>query len=462
MGRKLKSALTLVLAIILAAACALPAMASSQGAKGSMKVVFLDEGTPVKGITYKAYRISGGSELGKINLEGDFAKYGTSLNGQMSNSEWRAAAHNLLDFVKTNGVLPDAQGTTDEAGTIIFPNLEKGIYLVDGNVVTIERNTYTPQPFWVKVEEGDESYAEPKFDRKTEPKPDEDVTYGNLKITKIVSGEDADQKEKFPFRVSLSGTYSGDDGTQDAGSIKGKYGDLKFENGTAEFTLKHGESVMAESLPTGISYEVIELDPKEYTPSYEGATGVIPINASAYVIVTNSKGSGSASTPSPTPEETQPTPTPSEQNPNKPTPGGDDPNGQTPGGDNPNGQTPGGVTPGGTTQNPTETPGADDPNQGNNNNNNNNQGNNGSSNQGNNNGGNNGSYNGSSNQGGNNGSSNTPTAQDWENNNAKGNIDTGDNSMPGFLIVLILLCEAAILIVSHRTLNRPSGKKGSR
>ena len=53
---------------------------------------------------------------------------------------------------------------------------------------------------------------------------------GDLKISKTVAGEEADQKQEFPFTLTLDCP------------INGPYGGLTFANGVANFTLKHGES----------------------------------------------------------------------------------------------------------------------------------------------------------------------------------------------------------------------------
>ena len=73
-----------------------------------------------------------------------------------------------------------------------------------------------------------------------------------------------DRDKKFEFTIEL--------GT----AISGTYGEIVFENGKASVSLKGGESVMAENLPTGISYKVNE----KQGPGYEltekkGDTGVI-------------------------------------------------------------------------------------------------------------------------------------------------------------------------------------------
>ncbi|MBQ9064513.1 MAG: hypothetical protein IJ123_03605 [Blautia sp.] len=71
---------------------------------------------------------------------------------------------------------------------------------------------------------------------------------GNLTISKTVSSDqEADNDLSFSFRVVLS-----------SNAITGTYGDLTFTNGTATFSLRNGESVTAEGLPTGITYTVTE------------------------------------------------------------------------------------------------------------------------------------------------------------------------------------------------------------
>ena len=57
--------------------------------------------------------------------------------------------------------------------------------------------------------------------------------------------------------------------------MTGEYGDLTFENGQAEFTLRDGETVAAENLPNGISYTVTEDDYSAdgYETSSENASG---------------------------------------------------------------------------------------------------------------------------------------------------------------------------------------------
>ena len=97
-------------------------------------------------------------------------------------------------------------------------------------------------------------------------------TSGNLTVSKTVSGSGADKLKDFTFTVTL------DDKT-----LSGEYGDMTFENGVANFTLKHGESKTAQGLPAGMKYTVTESNNSGYTVTSkvdgedkEEAAGKIP------------------------------------------------------------------------------------------------------------------------------------------------------------------------------------------
>ncbi|WP_447512240.1 DUF7601 domain-containing protein, partial [Clostridioides difficile] len=64
-----------------------------------------------------------------------------------------------------------------------------------------------------------------------------------------VTGNAGDKNKDFNFTVTLSDK-----------TISGVYGDLKFTDGVATFTLKNGESKTATNLPAGIDYEVTETE----------------------------------------------------------------------------------------------------------------------------------------------------------------------------------------------------------
>ena len=110
--------------------------------------------------------------------------------------------------------------------------------------------------------------------------------YGNLTVSKTVTGKAGDTEQKFTFTVKLDR------------AISGAYGDMTFNNGTAVVTLKHGESSTAIKLPADIHYTVTESDNDGYTVTANGATGVISDGKTAVAAFINTKDSDAPDQPS--------------------------------------------------------------------------------------------------------------------------------------------------------------------
>ncbi len=103
---------------------------------------------------------------------------------------------------------------------------------------------------------------------------------GVLVVSKTVAGEGADETKTWHFRVELSDK-----------SVTGEHGDMTFNNGVAEFTLKHGGSAKATELPADVTYTVTETeaDQDDYTTSSSGASGTITDGGTAEAKFTNTK-----------------------------------------------------------------------------------------------------------------------------------------------------------------------------
>ncbi len=110
--------------------------------------------------------------------------------------------------------------------------------------------------------------------------PDEDT--GNLTVYKKVIGLRGEKKRDFTFVVTLEDK-----------TISGSYGGMEFQDGRAEFTLRHDQSVTAEGLPAGIRYTVKEGDNEGYTVYKYNDTGLIAADKTVTVRFTNFKGAGS-------------------------------------------------------------------------------------------------------------------------------------------------------------------------
>lgn len=107
--------------------------------------------------------------------------------------------------------------------------------------------------------------------------------YGNLTVTKSVTGNAGDKTKEFSFTVML--------GKLGDTVISGTYGEMTFTGGVAKFTLKHGKSKTATGLPAGISYTVTETeaDMDGYDTSASGSSGTVPGGGAASAGFTNTK-----------------------------------------------------------------------------------------------------------------------------------------------------------------------------
>ena len=68
---------------------------------------------------------------------------------------------------------------------------------------------------------------------------------------------------------------------------------MTFQNGVADFTLTHGQTVTASRLPAGLTYTVTEEASEEYTAIWTGQNGTIQTNAVAQVHCINEKNEDS-------------------------------------------------------------------------------------------------------------------------------------------------------------------------
>lgn len=132
------------------------------------------------------------------------------------------------------------------------------------------------------------------------------IRKGALEIHKEVSGNRGETDREFHFTVTLTGSSSA--GTQDA-DVKGNYiavytkqggtteqRTITFTDGkSAEFTLKHDESLTIEGLPAGLTYEVTETEKNTdgYSTTGTGWTGTIPTGDTVQAEFENYRNSSS-------------------------------------------------------------------------------------------------------------------------------------------------------------------------
>ncbi len=105
-----------------------------------------------------------------------------------------------------------------------------------------------------------------------------DRKLGGLSVSKTVSGTDPDYNKSFNFTVTLNDR-----------SINGMFGQMYFVNGSANITLAHGQTVVADGLPAGVGYTVYEYNSDDFEVSAFGNTGVIPENSYARASFVNTR-----------------------------------------------------------------------------------------------------------------------------------------------------------------------------
>lgn len=134
-------------------------------------------------------------------------------------------------------------------GTVYFEQGESSLYwlYLNNGVTPAAATNYNWSgtfDIFKKVETKKEIFNEnyQKIDNKREEK-------GNLTINKTVINSKDLSGKTYKFNIKLSNN-----------TLTGRYGDLMFKNGEANFLLKSGESKSVTSLPAGITYSIVEID----------------------------------------------------------------------------------------------------------------------------------------------------------------------------------------------------------
>ena len=246
------------------------AFAAENDDGGTLRIEYVDGNVPLSGVQFRVYRVAELLSHGNYELTGAFAGSGVVLKSRMTNSEWLNTSKTLAEYAREHNITANDFGETDAAGVLEFSDLRAGLYLIEGDAFDDGLKTWTPQVFCaVMPEEGGIVAVTPKFE----------ITplFGDLSVTKTVTGKGADTEREWHFVVTLSEP------------LNGQYGEMTFTDGEALFTLKHEEMIVAKDLPAGIRYVVKELDANTdgYASSDEHAVGKIVANMTVEVTFIN-------------------------------------------------------------------------------------------------------------------------------------------------------------------------------
>jgi hypothetical protein len=115
---------------------------------------------PVAGASFKLYKIADADEKGNVTIDEKFK----SCNVDITNTDteaYKTAASTLADFIQNHADSFEALQTqsTDNTGWLTFNGLTRGIYLVTGEVKTVNSTTYTPQSSLISIPQTTDEYG---------------------------------------------------------------------------------------------------------------------------------------------------------------------------------------------------------------------------------------------------------------------------------------------------------------
>lgn len=191
--------------------------------------------------------------------------------------------HGLYRLILPEGVTAQCDNLTyvygDEDYQLVAkePPAEGAAFSIEADFVWLEAlKQYSPQPdIEIKGKKFQHMAGAVIRNASIEARiPYQAMEEGGVQITKTVVG--GDPNEEFGFCLELPDH-----------KLNGLYGDLMFQEGKAEFTLKNGEIKQAVHLPAGAQYRVTEADTGEYEIRSEKDSGTVPKGTVQHVSFTN-------------------------------------------------------------------------------------------------------------------------------------------------------------------------------
>lgn len=146
------------------------------------------------------------------------------------------------------------EATTNDKGCVNTTNMRHGVYLAVETKAAKMHLPTAPFIFAVPYAVADENVEESGwcYEAYVEPKPN---PCGNLIVKKIVSGTAGDKEKDFHFTFTINSKEKFNYHKYKAG--KKPAGTGSIESGDS-FTLRHGEYIEIDTIPTGTEYQIVE------------------------------------------------------------------------------------------------------------------------------------------------------------------------------------------------------------
>lgn len=225
-----------------------------------LSIIYEHEGAPLKGITFRFYRIATVNEAGEATLVPPFSGYPVSLDVK-NELQLTTLASTLEVYVLQDHIAEDASGATNDAGRMRM-TLKPGYYLVLGERHVQDGQVYETQPAVVMLPTKSpteagwdyEAVLYPKYDMSEEPGEQASIRRKVLKVW-----NDGGNERSRPAQVKIHLLRDGE--IYDSVAL------------TADGNWRH----TWENLDARYSWRVMEEIPKGYTVeiSREGVTFVV-------------------------------------------------------------------------------------------------------------------------------------------------------------------------------------------
>lgn len=134
----------LCLTLIFAVLFPLSSFADSSEEGFSVRIVCRHEDTVIPGLIYSLYRVADMEEDGTWKPVGTFASVPVALQDGEEGRD--ALAQTLKAYVYADSVSPSFRGTTGGDGTALVSGMERGLYLLTADRISIGTLTYSTKP----------------------------------------------------------------------------------------------------------------------------------------------------------------------------------------------------------------------------------------------------------------------------------------------------------------------------
>lgn len=141
---------------------------AADGQTGSLTLHYSREGAGFSELNIRIYRVAEFSNDGGYALTAPFDRYSVKIHNIVSQKEWSDTAGTLESYILADAIAPYAAAPTGADGTVVFENLQTGLYFVAGVDAETLNGRFRFEPFLIFVPtpvDGENNYdmvAKPK------------------------------------------------------------------------------------------------------------------------------------------------------------------------------------------------------------------------------------------------------------------------------------------------------------